>query len=84
MYFIMFKTAPRSTLIMVPYMLPYGWPFARAGNPNSEGAPTWPKYGATAQFQSLVSPVPSPPKESTESDSSFDADHKCSSFWDTF
>jgi hypothetical protein len=30
-------------------------------------------------FESLVPPTPMP-----ESDASFDTDHKCSSFWNTF
>lgn len=60
-------------------MIGYWTQFAKTGNPNVEGAPSWPEYGATAQFQSLVAPTPAP-----ESDSSFDTDHKCSSFWDTF
>ena len=60
-------------------MIGYWTQFAKAGNPNSEGAPNWPEYGATAQFQSLVAPTPAP-----ESDATFDADHKCSLFWDTF
>jgi len=60
-------------------MIGYWTQFAKGGNPNSEGAPNWPEYGATARFQSLVAPTPAP-----ESDASFDADHKCSLFWDTF
>ena len=60
-------------------MIGYWTQFAKSGNPNSEGAPDWPLYNATAQFQSLLPPKPEP-----ESDSSFDTDHKCSSFWDTF
>jgi para-nitrobenzyl esterase len=60
-------------------MIGYWTQFAKNGNPNSEGAPNWPLYNGTAQLQSLL-----PPKPQLESDSSFDADHKCSSFWDTF
>jgi para-nitrobenzyl esterase len=60
-------------------MIGYWTQFAKTGNPNSEGAPNWPSYNATAQLQSLLAPTAAP-----ESDSSFDADHKCSSFWDTF
>ena len=61
-------------------MIGYWTQFAKTGNPNSEGAPDWPLYtGAGGQFESLVAPTPT-----IESDSSFDTDHKCSSFWDTF
>jgi len=73
-------------------MIGYWTQFAKTGNPNSSderenrqegneeaGIPNWPSYKATTQFISLVSPTPRP-----ESDSSFDADHKCSSFWNTF
>lgn len=61
-------------------MIGYWTQFAKTGNPNSGGAPKWPLYrGAGAKFESLIAPKPT-----TESDSSFDADHKCSSFWDTF
>jgi para-nitrobenzyl esterase len=60
-------------------MIGYWTQFAKTGNPNLVGTPSWPEYGATARFQSLVAPTPAP-----ESDSSFDTDHKCSSFWDTF
>jgi para-nitrobenzyl esterase len=73
-------------------MINYWTQFAKTGNPNSSdegdnqqegnneaGIPHWPLYRATAQFISLVSPTPK-----TESDSQFDGDHKCSSFWNTF
>jgi carboxylesterase type B len=61
-------------------MIGYWTQFAKAGTPNAEGAPNWPVYsGAGGQFESLVARTPT-----TESDSSFDADHKCSSFWNTF
>jgi len=61
-------------------MIGYLTQFAKRANPNSEGAPNWPVYsGAGGQFESLVAPTPT-----TELDSSFDTDHKCSSFWDTF
>ena len=72
-------------------MIGYWTQFAKSGNPNGrageenqheadeEGVPHWPSYNKTAQFQSLVAPTPAP-----ESDASFDADHKCSLFWNTF
>ena len=61
-------------------MIGYWTQFAKTGNPNSEGEPNWALYtGAGGQFQSLIAPTPT-----TESDASFDTDHKCSSFWDTF
>jgi para-nitrobenzyl esterase len=61
-------------------MIAYWTQFAKTGNPNSDGLPEWPSYiGAGGEFESLIAPAPT-----TESDSSFDADHKCSSFWDTF
>jgi para-nitrobenzyl esterase len=61
-------------------MIGYWAQFAKTGNPNVEGEPNWPRYsGERRRFLSLVAPTPA-----TESDSSFDADHKCSSFWDTF
>jgi para-nitrobenzyl esterase len=73
-------------------MINYWTQFAKTGTPNSSdegddqqegnnesGIPHWPSYNATAKFISLVSPTPK-----LESDSSFDADHKCSSFWNTF
>lgn len=61
-------------------MISYWTQFARFGNPNSEGLPFWPRYTAVhGNFESLVAPVPT-----TLPDSKFDADHKCSSFWNTF
>jgi para-nitrobenzyl esterase len=61
-------------------MIGYWTQFAKTGNPNSEGAPNWPLYsGVTGQFESLVAPTPV-----LQSNTSFDADHKCSSFWNTF
>jgi para-nitrobenzyl esterase len=72
-------------------MISYWTHFAKSGNPNGgeeednrqngdeEGAPHWPSYSKTAKFLSLVAPVPK-----LQSDASFDADHKCSKFWDTF
>jgi para-nitrobenzyl esterase len=59
-------------------MIGYWTQFAKTGDPNSPSAPTWSPYGAaTDQFQSFVPPAPT-----VESD--FDADHKCSFFWNTF
>jgi para-nitrobenzyl esterase len=60
-------------------MIGYWTQFAKTGNPNSEGAPKWPPYRAGGSFQSLIAPRPV-----AEVDASFDNDHKCSSFWDTF
>ena len=60
-------------------MIGYWTQFAKTGNPNSPGAPTWSLYTAGGSFESLLPPAPVP-----ESDASFDTDHKCSSFWDTF
>ena len=61
-------------------MIEYWTQFAKTGNPNVEGAPSWPSYtGAGGTIESLVSPNPK-----TEPDSSFDTDHNCSSFWNTF
>jgi para-nitrobenzyl esterase len=60
-------------------MIGYWTQFAKTGNPNSAGAPTWSQYSAGGSFESLVPPTPV-----TESDETFDSDHKCSSFWDTF
>ena len=47
--------------------------FAKTGNPNGAGLPTWPAYAASAEAQSLVEPAPAP-------ESTFAADHKCA-FW---
>jgi para-nitrobenzyl esterase len=48
--------------------------FAKTGNPNGTGLPSWPAYTAAAdQAQSLVEPAPAP-------ESTFGADHECS-FW---
>lgn len=59
-------------------MIGYWARFAKTGNPNSTGAPTWPLY-SSGSIESLVAPTPV-----TETDASFDADHKCSTFWNTF
>jgi para-nitrobenzyl esterase len=60
-------------------MIGYWTQFAKTRNPNSPGAPTWSKYSVGGSFESLEPPTPMP-----ESDASFDSDHKCSSFWNTF
>jgi len=60
-------------------MIGYWTQFAKTLNPNSSGAPTWPEYGAGGSIESLVSPTPT-----TETDASFDSDHQCSSYWNTF
>jgi para-nitrobenzyl esterase len=55
-------------------MIGYWTTFAASGDPNSSGAPTWPKYETlTDEFQSLVPRTPL-----TETD--FAVDHHCS-FW---
>jgi para-nitrobenzyl esterase len=54
-------------------MVDYWTRFARSGDPNSLGAPFWPPFGASDEFQSLQ---PSTPTTST----GFAADHKCA-FW---
>jgi para-nitrobenzyl esterase len=59
-------------------MIGYWTQFAKTGNPNSTGAPTWSQYSAGGSFESLVAPAPVP-----QSDASFDTDHHCSGFWDT-
>jgi para-nitrobenzyl esterase len=56
-------------------MIGYWTQFATTGDPNFTGAPTWSPYSSTTdQFQSLIPPTPMV-------ESTFDADHKCSSFW---
>ncbi len=60
-------------------MIGYWTQFAKTGNPNSAGATRWSKYNAGGSLESLVPPTPMP-----ESDASFDKDHKCSGFWNTF
>ena len=54
-------------------MVKYWTQFARSGDPNSAGAPTWPLYGSSDQFQSLHPPTPA-------TSTGFAADHKCG-FW---
>jgi para-nitrobenzyl esterase len=60
-------------------MIGYWTQFAKTGNPNSPSAPKWSRYSAGGSLESLVAPTPA-----TESDASFDRDHRCSSFWNTF
>jgi para-nitrobenzyl esterase len=59
-------------------MIHYWTRFAKTGDPNSPGEPAWSPYSAAADnFQSLIPPTPIV-------ESSFDADHYCSTFWNTF
>jgi para-nitrobenzyl esterase len=59
-------------------MIAYWTQFAATGDPNVPDAPAWSPYSAlTDQLQSLVPPTPTV-------ESNFDADHQCSSFWNTF
>ncbi|MGO9020294.1 MAG: carboxylesterase/lipase family protein [Syntrophobacteraceae bacterium] len=56
-------------------MVKYWTQFARFGNPSSFFTPFWPQYDPTKdQFQSLVPPSP-------YTESGFNANHNCSSFW---
>ena len=59
-------------------MVGYWTNFAKTGDPNFAGAPTWAPYSAaTEQVQSLAPPTP-------KAESNFDSDHLCSVFWSTF
>jgi para-nitrobenzyl esterase len=59
-------------------MIRYWTTFATNADPNSAGQPVWSPYSSgTDQFQSLVPPTP-------VVESTFDSDHKCSAFWNTF
>lgn len=60
-------------------MIGYWTQFAKTGNPNSEGAPAWSQYSTGGSLESLA-----PPTAAAESDSSFDGNHQCSGFWNTF
>jgi len=58
-------------------MVSYWAHFARFANPNSFFTPFWPQYNLTKdQFQSLI-----PPQPTTELQSGFTTDHKCTGFW---
>jgi para-nitrobenzyl esterase len=55
-------------------MAGYWTEFARSGDPNSSGAPSWPRYGAASDlFQSLRPPMP-------VTGTGFSVAHKCG-FW---
>jgi len=59
-------------------VISYWTSFAENGNPDSTGQPVWLPYGSAAdQFQSLVTPAPM-------AESTFDTDHKCPTFWNSF
>jgi len=59
-------------------MVGYWTQFAKTGNPNSAGEPTWSPYStSTDEFQSLIPPTP-------VVESNFDTGHQCSVFWNTF
>jgi para-nitrobenzyl esterase len=56
-------------------MITYWTNFAKTGDPNSAGVPTWSPYSSGAdQFQSLIPPTPTV-------ESSFAKDHLCATFW---
>jgi para-nitrobenzyl esterase len=59
-------------------MIAYWTRFAANGNPNLRDAPNWPPYDTGMErVQSLEAPLPSVKYD-------YDADHKCTSFWNTF
>ena len=59
-------------------MVSYWTQFAKTGNPNSAGEPSWSPYSTpTDEFQSLIPPTP-------VVESNFDAGHQCSTFWNAF
>jgi para-nitrobenzyl esterase len=58
-------------------MVSYWTRFGKTGNLNSPRTPFWAPYSSsTDQFQSLIPPTPGP-------ESTFDAEHLCSAYWDT-
>jgi para-nitrobenzyl esterase len=70
-----FPAPPLSTAqqTLSGHMIRYFTQFARSGNPNVSGSPTWTRYNGTLSVQSLVPTTPRPM-------STFASDHKCS-FW---
>ena len=60
-------------------MAHYWTQFAKTLDPNFAGGPKWAQYASGGSIQSLVAPTPK-----KESDAAFDADHKCSQYWNTF
>ena len=55
-------------------MIRYWAQFARSGDPNSQGVPSWPPYNASAdEFQAMLPPSAMP-------ELGFATDHKCD-FW---
>jgi para-nitrobenzyl esterase len=64
-------TAPQQQLSAA--MAGYWTQFAKSGDPNSTGAPTWPAYSVSDQFESLQPPTP-------VTGTGFATAHKCA-FW---
>jgi para-nitrobenzyl esterase len=59
-------------------MISYWTHFAKSGDPNSAAEPQWSPYDSTTdEFLSLVPPTPTV-------ETTFDSDHRCSAFWNTF
>jgi para-nitrobenzyl esterase len=59
-------------------MISYWTQFAATGDPNSPAEPRWSPYSsATDEFQSLLPPTPAV-------ETTFDSNHLCSDFWNTF
>jgi carboxylesterase type B len=59
-------------------MVSYWTRFGKTGNHNSLSTPLWAPYNSSSdQFQSLIPPMPSV-------ESTFDTEHLCSAFWNTF
>jgi para-nitrobenzyl esterase len=69
----------RAQVTLSNTMMRYWTQFAKTLNPNFAGGPKWSTYASGGSIESLVAPKPI-----KESDAAFDADHKCSSYWDTF